>query len=195
MAVRKVLLVSVILAPIVWGAPMDAASGEIHLRLKYAGNGMSTHRNPNRDAINAGWGVLTCTSNLGRCTAQGVGEAVLAGTATCPNGKAGILLTVLPGTGHGFTWFERTGDFLFNEIVSETVCYDPSTGMQFKSGTSNVTGGTGRFAGATGQLEFEGTQWLLYVDGDGNGFGAQNGTMTGTIIVPQKGKRERKKIR
>ena len=72
---------------------------------------------------------------------------------------------------------------LFSELSSETVCYDPSTRTQFKSGVDRVTGGTGRFAGATGQLQFEGTQWPLYVDADGNGFAAQTGTVTGTITL------------
>jgi hypothetical protein len=72
---------------------------------------------------------------------------------------------------------------LFSELVSETVCYDPATGTQFKSGTANVTGGTGRFAGATGRTQFEGMQWPLYVDADGNGFAAQTGTITGTITL------------
>ena len=66
--------------------------------------------------------------------------------------------------------FETTGDMLFSELSSETVCYDPSTGMQFKSGIDRVIGGTGRFAGATGQLQFEGTQWPLYVDAGRQGF-------------------------
>lgn len=177
------VLLGIVLASMYWGAPTDATSKEIPLRLEYAGSGMSSHRDPNRDNIRAGMGFLTCKSNLGRCTAQGIGEATLAGTATCPNGNPGIKLTVLPGTGHGFTHFEKTGDFLFNEILSETVCYDTSTGTQFKSGTTRITGGTGRFAGATGETQFQGTQWLLYVDANGDGFAAQNGTITGTIVL------------
>jgi len=84
---------------------------------------------------------------------------------------------------------------VFSEITSETVCYDPSTKTQFKSGTDRITGGTGRFAGATGETKFEGTQWPLYVDADGNGFAAQVVTVTGTIILPQKGNSEHKKDR
>jgi hypothetical protein len=72
---------------------------------------------------------------------------------------------------------------VFSELTSETVCYDPTTGMQFKSGTAKITGGTGRFAGATGESEFNGTQRPLYVDSDGNGFAAQEEVSTGTITV------------
>ena len=182
MAMKEVLL-GVTLAPIFWGAATEATSREIQLRLKYSGSGMATQGNTNRDAIKAGLGILGCTSNLGRCTAQGVGEAVLAGPATCPNGNKGINLNLLPGTGHGVTRFEKTGDLLFTEILSETACFDTITGVLFKSGTGNITGGTGRFAGATGQTQFQGTQWLLYIDADGNAFAAQNGSATGTIIL------------
>ena len=126
---------------------------------------------------------MTCISRFGRSTAQGVGEAVLAGPATCSNGNPGINLALLPGTGHTVARYEKTGDMVFSELTSETVCYDPSTGMQFKSGTAKITGGTGRFAGASGETEFQGTQRPLYVDPEGNGFAAQEETSTGTIIL------------
>ncbi len=194
MATKRVLL-SLILALMLWSAPVEAASREIRFKVKYSGSAMSTHADTNGDGIRAGLGTVTGKSNLGLYTSQGVGEAVLAGAGTCPNGNAGINLTLVPGTGHAVSWFEKTRDLVFSEIVSETVCYDAKTGMQFKSGTAKITGGTGRFAGATGQTQFEGTQWPLYVDAAGNGFAAQTGTSTGTIILPQEGTRERKKVR
>lgn len=163
----------------------EAVSREIDFRSRFSGSGMSAHPDPNHDGIRAGTGVLGCTSNLGRCTGQGVGEAVYTGPATCPNGNPGIGLELIPGTGHGFTRFER-GDLLFSELVSETVCYDPSVRMHFKSGTGRYTGGTGRFAGATGEYHFEATQWVLYLDAENNGFAAQEGRITGTIVVPNK---------
>jgi hypothetical protein len=90
---------------------------------------------------------------------------------------------LIPGTGHAFARDDKTGDLLFSEITSETVCYDPRTRMHFKRGTTKFTGGTGRFAGATGETEFEGTQWVLYFDAQGNGFAAQIVTSTGTLIL------------
>jgi hypothetical protein len=161
----------------------DAASKTIHLELSYSGSTV-TRQDSNGDGIRSALGVLTCTSNLGRCTAQGVGEALSAGPGTCPNGHAGLRYTLLPGTGHGFTHFERSGDMLFTKVVSETACYDTTTGVLYKSGTDQITGGTGRFAGATGQSEFTGTQWLLYIDAGGNAFAAQTGTASGTIVIP-----------
>src|SRR4029434_6154003 len=161
-----------------------------HLRLKYSGSVLSTHRDTNGDGIKAGLGTVSCRSNLGRCTSQGVGEAVVGGPATCPNGNPGLELVLVPGTGHALLRFEDTGDLLVTELTSETVCYDPSTGTQFKTRTDNVTRGTGRFVGATGQLQFEGTQWPQYIDPNGDGFAAQIGTLTGTILVVDEGKRQ-----
>src|SRR5262245_30432612 len=182
MATRSVLL-GVTLVPILLSAPPEAGSKEIPFRVQCSGSAIS-HWDTDPALIKPGMGILQCRSNLGRSTAQGVGHAALGGPATCPNGNAGIELTLIPGTGHGFARFEKTGDLLFNELTSETVCFDPSTQMQFKSGTGKITGGTGRFAGATGQFQFEGTQWVLYTAPDGNGFAAQSNTTTGTIILP-----------
>lgn len=179
MAMKTVLLcVSLAL----WGTSGEAASKEIRLRLKYSGSTV-TRQDTNQDGIKSALGILSCESNLGRCNSQGVGEALSAGPGTCPNGHAGLRYIVAPGTGHGFIRFEKTGDMLFSEVVSETACYDLTTGLLTKSGTNKITGGTGRFAGATGQTKFQGTQWLLYVDGDGNAFAAQEGSGTGTIIL------------
>jgi hypothetical protein len=182
MAMRNVFL-GVMVAFVSLGVLVtEAMSREVRFRSKYSGSGMSAYPDPNHDGIRAGTGVLGCISTLGRCTAQGVGEAVYTGPATCPNGYPGIGLELIPGTGHGFTRFEK-GDLLFSELVSETVCYDPSARMHFKSGTGKYTGGTGRFAGATGEYQFEGTQWVLYLDAEANGFAAQEGRITGIVIL------------
>lgn len=186
MTMKSMLLLGVAVASAFSGVfATDARSREIRFKAKYSGSAMSGHPDPNHDGIRAGTGVLGCRSNLGRCTAQGIGEAIYTGSATCPNGNPGVGLELIPGTGHGFTRFER-GDMLFSELLSETVCYDPSVRMHFKSGTGKYTGGTGRFAGATGEYQFEGTQWVLHLDAEANGFAAQEGRITGTIVLPDE---------
>ena len=173
------------LASVLLNASADAAAKTIHLKLSYSGSTV-TRQDSNGDGIRSALGILTCTSNLGRCTAQGVGEALSAGSGPCPNGHPGLRYELLPGSGHGFTHFERTGDMLFTRVTSETACYDLTTGVLSKSGVDAIVGGTGRFAGASGESRFEGTQWLLYIDGDGNAFAAQTGTATATIVLPAK---------
>jgi hypothetical protein len=181
MATKQVVIGAAL--AIIFGAATEATSREFHFKVKCSGTSMSTHWDTNHDGFKAGLGTVTCLSNLGRSTSQGVGEAVVAGAATCPNGHPGINLTLQPGTGHTVARYEKTGDMVFSELTEETVCYDPSTNTQFKSGTARITGGTGRFAGATGQSEFHGTQWPQYVDSDGNGFAAQEEISTGTIVL------------
>ena len=182
MATTNATLAGIALA-VLAAAPVEAASNVIHVRVKYSGSAVTRDADPNHDGIKPALGILTCQSNLGRCTAQGIGEATMVGPGTCPNGHPGLKLAVIPGTGHGFTRFEKSGDMLFDEVVSETACYDTTTGILYKSGTNRITGGTGRFEGATGQTDFQGTQWLLYIDGDGNAFAAQTGTSTGTVVL------------
>ena len=185
--VKRSVVLGVVVAFVSWGLLVtEATSREVRFRSKYSGSGMSAFPDPNHDGIRAGAGVLGCLSNLGRCTAQAVGEAIYTGPATCPNGNPGVGLALIAGTGHGFTRFEKDGDLLFSELLTETVCYDPSLRMHFKSGTGKYTGGTGRFAGATGEYQFEGTQWVLYLDAEANGFAAQEGRITGTITLPDE---------
>jgi hypothetical protein len=182
MATRNVLF-GTALALLLCGAPGEAAGKEIRFRSEYSGSTV-TRQDSNDDGIKSALGILTCKSNLGRCTGQAVGEALATGTGQCPNGNAGLTYTLLPGSGHGFTRFDKTGDMIFSEVVEETACYDLTSGVLYKSGTSRITGGTGRFAGATGTGTFQGEQWLLYIDAEGNAFAAQSGTGTGTIVLP-----------
>jgi hypothetical protein len=182
----KTVLFGVTLASVFWGAATEAVGRVVQVRAKCSGTAMSIHWDTNHDGFKAGLGTVSCISKLGRSTAQGVGEGFISGPATCPNGKKGIGIGLLPGTGHTVARYEKTGDMIFSELTSETVCYDPSTGTQFKSGTDKITGGTGRFVGASGETQFQATAWPLYVDSDGNGFAAQEETITGTLILPDK---------
>jgi hypothetical protein len=85
--------------------------------------------------------------------------------------------------GHGFYRFNNTGDLLFVEF-SHTICVDLTTGIQFLSGTDTITGGTGRFAGATDSDTWNGTAKGLFDDGAGNFFGEFSLTLEGAIITP-----------
>jgi hypothetical protein len=90
MATMKSVLLSVAVAPVLWGVfATQAMSREVHFKSKYSGSGMSAHPDPNHDGIRAGTGVLGCISNLGRCTAQGVGEAVYTGLPRVPMATRG----------------------------------------------------------------------------------------------------------
>jgi hypothetical protein len=126
---------------------------------------------------------------LGSGTVQGVNEYVFTGPATCPNGNAGFGFTLLhsldPAAPAQFVQrIDSTGDLIFSEQTSGTICFDPATLIQFFSSTFAITGGTGRFEGATGTSESSGTAKTLFEDAAGNFFGEESGTTTGTIITP-----------
>lgn len=97
-------------------------------------------------------GVLTLTSGEG--LSRGFrGEAI-----GFDNG-AGLLV------GHG-VWTDERGDRVYSELRSETV----ATGRLV---TGRVVGGTGRYAGLTGEFTFE---WQYVVEGEG---GTISGRATG----------------
>ena len=122
---------------------------------------------------------------MGPSTGQSVNEVVFSPTpGTCSNGHPGFIATLIPGTGHSVTRFDFTGDLLFSEHTSITLCFDTVTGTQFFSGAQNITGGTGRLVGATGSFTFSGTATTLFEDAAGNFFGQESGTVNGTIITP-----------
>lgn len=182
---KKKALFLIVVAASGGKVPMEAAAKTFRGKITYSGSTVTRH-DSNGDGIKSALGILTCKSPMGRCTMQAVGEALPDGPGPCPNGNPGLRYRVMPGSSRGFIRFDRTGDMIFSEVVAETACYDLTTGILTKSGTSRITGGTGRFARATGEGRFEGRQWLLHVDAEGNAFAAQEGTSEGTIVIPDK---------
>ena len=129
-------------------------------------------------------------STLGLYTAQVVGEAPSDGQ-TCP----------LPGGGSGVEFvfvgidvvlsFAATKEQLFLHLspsVTSHACFDPTTGVERGQATFNVSGGTGRFAGATGTT-VETFQFIALappISPPGKGFfGSLTSTFDGTIDLPK----------
>jgi hypothetical protein len=79
-----------------------------------------------------------------------------------------------------------TGDLLF-ETESTTVCEDLSSGPPFNStaaANGTITGGTGKFSGATGTFTSVAHGQTLVSDPAGHGFTWFEGSSTGTITTP-----------
>jgi hypothetical protein len=161
----------------------NAKDQRVHWKASFSGGWATTQSDTNNDGNTGSLTSGGFKGTLGSGTVQGVTEFAFSGPGTCPNGNAGLNFTLLPGTGHSIYRFDSTGDLLFAEISSSTVCFDPITTVQFYSWVDNITGGTGRFAGATGSLTGSGTSRGLFDDGAGNGFGALSSTFEGTIIL------------
>ena len=90
--------------------------------------------------------------------------------------------------------FSSTGDIETAKRISGTVCVDFSSGtgtlppkLPFNfivSSSFAITGGSGRFAGATGTITENDTGQLLSTDLQGHDFGWAQGSFTGTINKP-----------
>ena len=159
------------------------AEEQLSFRATFGGTIVKTQFDTNSDGAPANLNILEGNSNLGQFGLQVLDESVLAGPETCPNGHPGFSVTLV--TGSSVFRFRRTGDLLFVRPTSQTTCFDPSTGVSFfRDAIGQVTGGTGQFANATGIIEGEGTAQVLLADQAGHAFGAQYGTITGTISLP-----------
>ncbi|NOT58425.1 MAG: hypothetical protein HOP18_27840 [Deltaproteobacteria bacterium] len=161
----------------------EAKDQHVHWKASFSGGAVNTQSDTNGDGSKGGFDSGGFKGTLGSGTFQGVNEYVFSGPGTCPNGNEGFIVTLLPGTGHSFYRFDNTGDLLFVEISSSTLCFDPITTLQFYSWVDNITGGTGRFAGATGSITGSGTAKTLFDDGAGNFLAAISSTAEGTIIL------------
>ena len=135
-----------------------AETRELHWKTSFSGSVVNTQSDTNGDGNKGGVSSTGFKGTLGAGTARVTSEFVFSGPGTCPNGNEGFIVTLLPGTGHGIFRFNSTGDLLFTKTSSATLCFDPITTIQFFSGVDDITGGTGRFAGAAGSTPLVGRQ-------------------------------------
>ena len=182
---RNVIMISTALVLMLTGVVgvANAKDQQIHWKTSFSGSVINTQSDTNGDGNKGGVSNTGFKGTLGSGTARVTSEFAFSGPGTCPNGNAGLNFTLLPGTGHGIFRFNSTGDLLFTESSSGILCFDPSTTVQFFSGADDITGGTGRFAGAAGSITYSGTATTLFVDGAGNFFAELSGAIEGTIIL------------
>jgi len=186
---KKILTIGLMLSGVIALGSGKAEAEQLKGKGSFSGTFASTQTDTNGDGQKAAFNSIGAKGTLGDSTIQGVDEFVFSGPATCPNGNAGFELTLLrslnPAAPSNFVQrFESTGDLIFSEQTSGTICFDPVTLIQFFSVTIQITGGTGRFEGVTGTGENSGTAKTLFEDGAGNFFGELSGTYTETIITP-----------
>ena len=83
--------------------------------------------------------------------------------------------------------FLHTRDQLFIQPTSRLLCFDPVTGAFSVHTIATITGGTGKFAGATGSVDYRGTGLTPLADFDPastQGFFSFTGTVSGTLTLP-----------
>jgi hypothetical protein len=161
---------------------------EIRFTGNFAGTSLHSRIDRNDDGLPANWstGVTTATGTLGKRIFQSLYETVPTGpTAECPRGV--FIIDAQNGQGLGtFTETFPNGDQYYARVLTFTSCSD-SAGGYTGSTTISIVGGTGKFAGASGNIENSFTGFFQAVDTNANpfqGFGSFSGEYTGTLILP-----------
>jgi hypothetical protein len=186
------------------GRATDTGSRTLQVHCKGAGtfaDGVETNIDTNGDGVSAtlNQGLENCRP-LGRLFFHQEEEWIRqdAVTSACPAGTTDEFhINATQGQTRGVATKERTGDQLFGKITSGTLCLNfssfpnppfPTTA----SGQTEIIGGTGRFAGATGTGTFTSVGSFLqfgFKGGEGGpfgGFGQFTFTSNGTLTLPQR---------
>lgn len=136
----------------------------------------------NGDGFTAAIFTGIANSNLGLFFEQGEAEFLppLSTNVNCPADQ--FELPALQA--HVVYTKEKSADQLFAELTSGTLCSDPKTRTSTFHATYKFTGGTGRFADATGSFDVDSTSHTFVLDKNGNIFAATNATAEGTLTLP-----------
>ena len=104
-----------------------------------------TQIDTNADGVTADRSTMTLDTNLGKVTANILGEgAIVDPTGLCPAEQLEIASVML----HGVHRFENPGDLLFVQMQENTLCLDLTTGgLTAPQGRGTFTGGTGTVCG------------------------------------------------
>ena len=100
----------------------------------------------------------------------------------CPDGQFGFAIVEQSDVYREMS----TGDLLFAKLSPATgtfcfVCFEPGCTFFFTV-DSDIVGGTGKYAGASGSININGTATLLAIDQLGNNFGGSTAEGTGVIM-------------
>jgi hypothetical protein len=207
------LLVGVVVLTFVPASTSHAAKSSQKFTISSGGTTVNIPLDLDADSCTTSGGVTFCTDFSVYFTASLKGTGALGGDSTeqaveeydpvsgsgcsifgSPAPIAGCTLTGGSETGCEFKSVgsalvlraNATGDLLF-ETESTTVCEDLSSGPPFNVTTAaegTITGGTGKFSGATGTFTSVAHGQVLLSDPTGHGFGWFEGSSTGTITTP-----------
>jgi len=131
----------------------------------------------------------TGNGTLGASTVHSVVEwKVVSPTTLCtvPGGgsNAGIEFTLVGSNGVSIY---SDGSQLFEQGTSGELCHDSvseALPISASTTTSTITGGTGKYAGASGSTQSSSSGRSLAKPAPGGDFSASTGTHTGTLVLP-----------
>ena len=138
-----------------------AEAKDKHFTSSYSGSGVDGDIDTNGDGTPAGVFTGIGNSNLGRFVFTGEGEGLPTPVPNvhCPAGT--LEFPLLQNTNVFF--FQATGEqLIFTYTPGTTGCYDPTTFTFTYHFPGTFSGGTGRFAHATGTFEDDGSHEGAY---------------------------------
>jgi hypothetical protein len=151
-----------------------AQAGEIKLNQRFSGNGLPTMVDTNGDGITAAHGNFYVRGSPGRATVDSFNEFTdfMPYFAEGCDLRAGLVAQTYVAT------FDDLS-MLFYQATDGFLCFSLSTFLIEGEITGIISGGTGRFTGATGT-------WLNNFEGFSAGVGMNvfQGTITGKVEVP-----------
>ena len=160
----------------------DSHGKQIPVNGSFAGSFSPLAFDENNDGQKASLDLTTATGNLGPFTTQCVSEYLPALTenVTCPSGTVEFPLIKSMCLSHNTI----TLDQLVSLYSSGASCVDMNSPTFTAKLQGNILTGTGRYAGATGPVQSETTGFFFDCDPTGGCFGSENGTVSGTLILP-----------
>lgn len=183
---KKRLIIGAALGCLLVAGTGRVEAKEIPLKGKIAGTFLSARLDRNDDGLPASWETGVVIGKPEKRPYQGIAEAVPTGpTTACPGGL--FIIDAQNGQGFG-TWTETfpNGDQLYGRVLTRTFCSNGVGGFTGSS-TLSYVGGTGKFAGASGNGENSFAGFYLAFDANAvppQGFGSFSGEFTGTLILP-----------
>jgi hypothetical protein len=162
-----------------------AEAKDIRMKGEFAGTGLTARIDLNNDGRPADGGTWVEKSNLGRSSAQFVIESVPVDSPSgaCPTGQLERVLVA----GNVVNTFLHTRDQLFIQLTSRIFCFDLVTSTFSAHTIAAITGGTGKFVGATGSVDYRFTGVVHLADFDPASnqlFVSFTGTVEGTLTRP-----------
>jgi hypothetical protein len=158
-------------------ATLHARSAEArNLSEAVSGNFVDTALDTNGDGIAAAHFAGEAKGS-GAPSYEGVQEIQFAPTGLCDAGEVEGIVAA-----YSIVRRYANGDLLFSRLVDGSFCLDPATGRAQVTVNAEISGGTGRFEGATGSYVIEYEAIALLPDPTGGiGHGAFAGTATGDV--------------
>jgi hypothetical protein len=190
MLTRKRLLSATLVLSLLW-AGHQAEAKEKKWKGSFSGSYVSTEVDTDGNGEKGSVVLLHGKSTLGSFSEQVVVEPNFTGgtDTTCPSGNPGRQYSMVAETGHFVVRFDNEG-LLWGTLTSETWCFDYTTNLFSFSGQFSVTGGTGKYEGATsvspGNFNGEGKHLFQYplADVTGRYFGEESGAFEGLVNIP-----------